>query len=158
MNTSKSRRSGLSWDPEKIVVGEVLEVQRHPNADRLVLATVDHGVGEPIQVVTGAPNLKVGSSGIKVPFAREGSRLYDGHKDGWQVATLKPSKIRGIRSSSMICSEKELGLYNSHEQVILLPNDAPVGVPLVEYMNIDEIAPADVVLDLSLTPQSGALL
>lgn len=142
----------MHWDPEKIVVAEVLDVQRHPNADRLVLATVDHGVGEPMQVVTGAPNLKVGSSGIKVPFARQGAQLYDGHQEGWQVATLKPSKIRGIRSESMICSEKELGLYNSHEQVILLPNDAPVGVPLVEYMNMDEIAPADVVLDLSLTP------
>ncbi len=140
------------WDPEFIVVGEVLDVQPHPNADRLVLATVDHGVGEPMQVVTGAPNLKVGDSGIKVPFARRGAQLYDGHQAGWKLATLKPSKIRGVRSEAMICSEKELGLLDYHEQVMVLPNDAPVGMPLAEYMDIDEVAPPDVVLDLSLTP------
>ena len=142
----------ISWDPDKIVVGEVLEVQRHPNADRLVLATVDHGVDEPQQVVTGAPNLKIGDSGIKVPFARRGARLYDGYKDGWKVATLKPSKIRGVRSEAMICSEKELGLFDYHEQVLVLPDDAPVGMPLAEYMDPEEIAPPDVVLDLGLTP------
>jgi len=142
----------IAWDPSTIVVGEVLEVKRHPNADRLVLAVVDHGGSEPEQVVTGAPNLHIGDSGIKVPFARRGAHLYDGHQDGWHVATLKPSKIRGIRSEAMICSEKELGLYDFHEQVVLLPSDAPVGQPLAEYMDMDAVAPPDLVLDLGLTP------
>lgn len=142
----------ITWDTETIVVGEVLDVQRHPNADRLVLATVDHGTGEPQQVVTGAPNLAIGDSGIKVPFARRGARLYDGYKDGWKTATLKPTKIRGVRSEAMICSEKELGLFDYHEQVLFLPDSAPVGVPLAEYMDIEVVAPPDVVLDLALTP------
>ncbi len=141
-----------AWDPELIVVCEVLDVQRHPNADRLVLATVDHGVGEPMQVVTGAPNLKVGDKGVKAPFARRGAQLYDGHQEGWVLTTLKPSKIRGVRSEAMICSEKELGLLDYHEQVIVLPKDAPVGMPLAEYMDMDAVAPSDVVLDLDLTP------
>ncbi len=142
----------ISWDRETIVIGEVVAVERHPNADRLVLATVNYGGAQTETVVTGAPNLHVGDSGIKVPFAKSGARLYDGHHDGWHVATLKPSKIRGVRSEAMICSEKELGLRDAHEQVLLLPDDAPLGVPLADYLDLDTVAPEDVVLDLSLTP------
>jgi phenylalanyl-tRNA synthetase beta chain len=146
------------WDPEKIVVGEIVEVRPHPNADRLTLAVVDYGGDEPETVVTGAPNIKVGDAGLKAPFARRGARLYDGHVDGWKLSTLKPGKIRGIRSEAMICSEKELGLRDSHEEVLLLPHDAPVGVPLANYLDLASIPTHDIVLDLDLTPNLARCL
>jgi phenylalanyl-tRNA synthetase beta chain len=147
-----------AWDPETIVVGEVVEVRPHPNADRLTLAVVNYGGDEPETVVTGAPNIKVGDAGLKAPFALRGARLYDGHVDGWKLGTLKPGKIRGIRSEAMICSEKELGLRDSHEEVLLLPNDAPVGVPLADYLDLSRIPAHDVVLDLDLTPNLARCL
>ncbi|MEX0787212.1 MAG: phenylalanine--tRNA ligase subunit beta [Anaerolineales bacterium] len=146
----ETKVSGLAWDPEKIVVGEILEVMPHPQADRLVLARVQDGTGEHV-IVTGAPNLfPFRGSGplpraIKIAYAREGSRLYDGHRPGWELMTLKPAVIRGVPSASMACSEKELGISEDHEGVILLDDDAPVGRPLAEYMG-------DVVFDISLTP------
>jgi len=147
-----------AWDPEKIVVGEIVEVRPHPNADRLTLAMVDYGGDEPETVVTGAPNIKVGDAGLKAPFARRGARIYDGHVDGWKFSTLKPGKIRGIRSEAMVCSEKELGLRDSHEEVLLLPHDAPVGVPLADYLDLSSIPTHDVVLDLDLTPNLARCL
>ncbi|MDE3090876.1 MAG: phenylalanine--tRNA ligase subunit beta, partial [Chloroflexota bacterium] len=135
----------LAWDRDKILVGQILEVKPHPNADRLTLAIVDYGHGEPIQVVTGAPNIKVGDRGQKVAFALEGARLFDGHKDGWELMTLKKSKIRGIESGCMVCSEKELALSDDHEGIILLPDDAPVGAPLADYLG-------DIVFDIKINP------
>lgn len=142
--------SGLAWDPEKIVVGAILEVMPHPNADRLVLCRLDDGDQEH-RVLTGAPNLFPfkGQGPLEIPlkvaYAREGATLYDGHKEGWELFTLKRAKIRGVESYSMACSEKELGISEEHEGVILLDRDAPVGVPLVEYIG-------DIVLDITLTP------
>ncbi|MGD8624964.1 MAG: phenylalanine--tRNA ligase subunit beta, partial [Anaerolineae bacterium] len=137
------------WDPDKIVVGEVREVRDHPNADRLVLADVDYGGQALEQCVTGAPNLfpykGAGPVNLKVAFAMEGAELYDGHKEGFVKARLKRTKIRGIPSRAMVCSEKELGLSEAHEGIMFLPDDAPVGVPLVDYLG-------DTVLDLDLTP------
>ena len=138
-------RPELAWDATRIYVGQILEVKPHPNADRLTLAMVDYGHGEPIQVVTGAPNIKIGDHGQKVAFALEGARLFDGHQAGWAAMTLKKSKIRGIESSSMVLSEKELGLSEDHEGIIILPEDAPVGEPLVNYLG-------DVVLDIKINP------
>ncbi|MCS7283946.1 MAG: phenylalanine--tRNA ligase subunit beta [Anaerolineae bacterium] len=128
----------LPWDPDKIVVGEVRAVHPHPNADRLVLAEVEYGGPEIEVVVTGAPSLlaRRGQTDLhlKVAFALEGAHLYDGHAPGFQVMKLKSTKIRGIPSRAMVCSEKELGLSDEHEDIIYLPDDAPVGVPLVEYL------------------------
>ncbi len=135
----------LAWDRDKIFVGEILSVEQHPNADRLTLVNVAYGAAEPIKMVTGAPNIKVGGSGYKVVLALEGSRLFDGHQDGWKLMTLKKSKIRGIESGSMVCSEKELGISEEHEGIILLPDDAPVGTPLVDYLG-------DIVLDIKINP------
>jgi phenylalanyl-tRNA synthetase beta chain len=135
----------LAWDRDRIFVGQLVEVKPHPNADRLTLAIVDYGRGEPIQVVTGAPNIRVGDRGQKVVLALEGARLYDGHKPGRELMTLKKSKIRGVESGSMVCSEKELGLSDEHEGIIILPNDAPVGTPLVDYLG-------DVVFDIKINP------
>ncbi len=142
--------TGLSWDPEKIVVGAVWEVMPHPNADRLVLCRLDDGTQEQI-VLTGAPNLLAFKGQgrleqpLKVAYAREGARLFDGHQSGWELMTLKRAKIRGVDSYSMACSEKELGISEDHEGVILLDDDAPVGRPLAEYMG-------DAVFDIALTP------
>ncbi len=142
--------AGLAWDPQRIVVGDVLEVMPHPNADRLVLCRLQDGVQEHI-VLTGAANLfPFKGQGplptpIKVAYAREGARLYDGHQAGWELMTLKRSKIRGVESYSMACSEKELGISEDHEGVILLDDDAPTGMPLSEYMG-------DAILDIAITP------
>jgi phenylalanyl-tRNA synthetase beta chain len=142
--------TGIGWDPEKIVVGAVLEVMPHRDADRLVLCRIDDGKEEHI-VVTGAPNLFAykgkGSlqDPLKVAYAMEGARLYDGHSPGQKLFTLKRAKIRGVESYSMACSEKELGISDDHEGVIILDDDAPVGMPLVDYMG-------DAVLDITLTP------
>ena len=140
----------LPWDPERIVVGEVQEVKPHPNADRLVLAVVDYGGPELETVVTGAPNLfpYKGQSGLqlKVIFANEGAQLYDGHVEGKKLMKLKKSKIRGVPSRAMVCSEKELDLGEDHTGIVILPDDAPApGTPLVDYLG-------DVVLDIDLTP------
>ncbi|HET7375809.1 MAG TPA: phenylalanine--tRNA ligase subunit beta, partial [Anaerolineae bacterium] len=141
----------LVWDRSKIVIAQILEVRAHPNADRLVLADVDHGVGEPHQVVTGAPNIfhlkgqGPLANGPKVVYAREGSVLYDGHQPGRVLMTLKPAKLRGVKSDSMVCSEKELGLSDEHEGIIILDEDAPVGSAAADYLG-------DVVLDIAILP------
>lgn len=131
-------RAELPWDPEKIVVGKVRAVRAHPNADRLVLAEVEHGEPDREVVVTGAPSLleRAGESDLhlKVAFAREGARLYNGHVEGKEVLTLRRVKIRGVPSRSMVASEKELGLSQDQVDIIYLPDDAPVGMPLVAYM------------------------
>ena len=142
-------RIGDWWSREKLVVGEVLEVRAHPDADRLVLVDVAYGGQEIEQCVTGAPNLfpykGAGPVSLKVAFAMEGAELYDGHKEGFVKTRLKRTKIRGVPSRSMVCSEKELGLSEEHEGIMFLPDDAPVGVALADYLG-------DIVLDLDLTP------
>jgi phenylalanyl-tRNA synthetase beta chain len=128
---------GGSW--EGIVVGQIKAINPHPNADRLLLPTIDLG-GEERAVVCGAPNLKLGD---KVAFARVGAKLIDGHSG--QLVSLEAAKIRGVVSEGMVCSEKELGISDSHEEIMVLPAGAPVGMPLADYMG-------DVILDLDITP------
>ncbi len=142
--------SGMAWDPEKLVVAEIREVMPHPNADRLVLCRLYDGEQEHT-VLTGAPNLfEYKGQGalkppIKVAYAKEGAEIYDGHEPGFIKMALKRTKIRGVESYSMVCSEKELGISEEHEGIILLPEDAPVGKPLAEYMG-------DAVLTVAITP------
>ena len=145
------RISGLTWERDKFVTAAILEVLPHPNADRLVLCKLDDGGAEPLTILTGAPNLyEFKGKGplaapIKVAYAREGARLYDGHQSGLVLTTLKRAVIRGVESFSMVCSEKELGISEEHEGVILLDTDAPVGVPLMDYMG-------DAVFNLNILP------
>ena len=136
-------RIGAEWSREHIFVGQILQVQPHPNADRLTLATVEYGTGRPLTVVTGAPNLPVGFSGQKVAFALSGARLIDGYSEERRYITLKPARIRGIRSEAMVCSEKELGLSDYHEGILILPDGALVGTPLADYLG-------DAVLDFDI--------
>ena len=110
-------QAGEWWDPEYIVVGQIVSVKAHPNADRLVLVDVDYGASQTEQVVTGAPNLfqykdQQQLPVLKVAFARAGAVLIDAYSDVQPrpKKKLKPSKIRGIPSNGMVCSERELGL------------------------------------------------
>jgi phenylalanyl-tRNA synthetase beta chain len=146
----ETKISGIAWQADKIVVGAISEVMPHPNADRLVLARLDDGQVEHI-VLTGAPNLfQYKGKGrlekpLKVAYAKEGAQIYDGHQPGQVLTTLKRAKIRGVESYSMACSEKELGISDEHEGIILLDDDAPTGMPLVDYIG-------DAVLDIAITP------
>ncbi|MCC6148299.1 MAG: phenylalanine--tRNA ligase subunit beta [Anaerolineaceae bacterium] len=142
--------NGLSWDPEKIIVARIDEVMPHPNADRLVLCRLNDGAQEFV-VLTGAPNLypykEQGAleKPLKVAYAREGARIYDGHQPGQVLTTLKHTKIRGIESFSMVCSEKELGISEEHEGIIVLDENAPTGTALADYMG-------DAVFEISILP------
>ena len=128
---------GGGW--QDCYVGHVLKVERHPNADRLTLCTVDVG-DEQLQVVCGAPNV---APGQKVSLAKVGARLYNTHSQRQEV--LKASPIRGVASEGMICSELELGMGENHTGILVLPDDAPIGQPLSDYLG-------DRVLDLEVTP------
>lgn len=131
---------GADWDRDKVLVGQVKKIEPHPNADRLTLPTLDLGNGEIVTVVCGAGNLSVGQ---KIAFAREGARLFSSRSGKLEV--LKPAKIRGVVSEGMVCSEEELGLGDDHSGIIVLDEDASLGMPLIEYMG-------DVVLDAEITP------
>ncbi len=141
---------GLPWSPEHFVVAKIDEVLPHPNADRLVLCRLNDGVKEQI-VLTGAPNLfDYKGQGplptpLKVAYAREGARLYDGHQPGLVLTTLKRTKIRGVESSSMVCSEKELGISEEHEGIIILDADERTGQPLVDAIG-------DAVFEVKILP------
>ena len=124
---------------ENCYVGYVDKVERHPNADRLTLCTVNTGNGTQ-RVVCGAPNV---AAEQKIAFARVGAKLIDAHTG--KLTTLKATKIRGIVSEGMICSERELGLGEDHDGILVLPQDAPLGMPLSDYLG-------DQVLDLDITP------
>ncbi len=144
------KTSGIGWDRDKIVVAEIREVNPHPNADKLTLLDLFDGEKDQV-VLTGAPNIfHLKGTGklpkpLKVAYAKEGSVIYDGHADGLVLTTLKRAKIRGVESYSMVASEKELGISEEHEGIIILDDDAPVGMPLVDYMG-------DAVLDISILP------
>ncbi|MCY4530171.1 MAG: phenylalanine--tRNA ligase subunit beta [Chloroflexi bacterium] len=133
------REVGADWGRDKVFVGHVTAVDQHPNADRLTVPTVDLG-GETVQVVCGGPNL---AAGQKIAFAFAGAMLYS-TKTG-KTQALKKSKIRGVESAGMVCSEVELGLGDDHDGIMVLPEDAPVGTPLVDYLG-------DAVLDADVTP------
>jgi phenylalanyl-tRNA synthetase beta chain len=142
--------SGLEWDREKIVVASISEVLPHPNADRLVLCKLFDGLQEHV-VLTGAPNLfefkGIGPlpKAFKVAYAKEGAQIYDGHQEGLVLTKLKRATIRGIESYSMVCSEKELGISDEYEGIMILDDDADAGTPLADYMG-------DAVLDVKLLP------
>jgi phenylalanyl-tRNA synthetase beta chain len=153
---SEIKIEGLAWDPATIVTAAIYQVDPHPNADRLVLCQLDDGQ-QIHTVLTGAPNLhpyrgqgKL-ETPIKVAYAKEGARIYDGHQPGQVLTTLKRAKIRGVESYSMVCSEKELGISEEHDGVIFLDPDAPVGVPLADYMG-------DAVLDIAILPNIARVL
>ncbi len=171
--------TGSWWEADKIVVGQVIAVAPHPAADRLVLVDVAHRAvadeqlsrapsrqaaagQQPQRVVTGAPNLyqfkgRSVDAGdlpvLKVAFAREGALLIDAYsnKQPRPRKKLKKAKIRGVESRGMVCSELEIGLSEEHEGILVLPEDAPVGTPLRQYLG-------DEILEIDLTPDMARCL
>jgi phenylalanyl-tRNA synthetase beta chain len=126
---------------EGIVIGEVKTCVKHPNADKLSVTTVDVGGEELLPIVCGAPNV---AAGQKVVVATVGTTLYSGEES----FKIKKAKIRGEVSQGMICAEDELGLGTSHEGIMVLPAGTNVGMPAIEYFNIEE----DFVYEIGLTP------
>ena len=136
--------ASAGWD--NVVVGQVLDVSPHPDADRLRLATVDTGAGTQT-VVCGAPNV---AAGQRIAFARVGAKLIDGRTG--EPMELTAATIRGVESAGMVCSAKELGLGDDHEGILVLRDDAPVGEPLVD------VIPSGDVFEIEVTPNRGDCL
>lgn len=123
-----------------VVVGEVLTVEQHPDADRLRVTTVNIGTGEPLQIVCGAPNVR---AGMKAPVATIGAVLPGDFK-------IKKGKLRGVESQGMLCGASEIDLEDKIDGLLELPVDAPVGLNIREYLKLD-----DNVIDISITPNRG---
>ena len=123
-----------------LYVGKVLTCELHPNSDHLHITTVDLGKAEPQQIVCGAPNV---AAGQKVIVADLGCVLYDGDKE----FVIKKSKLRGVESLGMICAEDEIGVGTSHDGIIVLPEDAPVGQPAAEYYHLE----SDWIIEIDIT-------
>ena len=132
----QSIRGGL----QGLVVGHVLTCEPHPNSDHMHVCTVDLGT-EQQQIVCGAPNV---AAGQKVIVATLGTKLYDGD----QEFTIKKSKLRGVESNGMICAEDEIGVGESHEGIIVLPEDTPVGMPAAQYFGLE----SDFLIEVDITP------
>ncbi|MFL2665485.1 MAG: phenylalanine--tRNA ligase subunit beta [Dehalococcoidia bacterium] len=126
---------------DNVYTGEIIHIEKHPNADRLNLVTVSL-IDEEHKVVCGANNININD---KIVFAKEGAILHDAYSEESKLIKLKKSKIRGILSSGMVCSAKELGIGNDHEGVIILPQNTKIGIPISEILG-------DVIFDFELTP------
>ncbi|VWC75498.1 phenylalanine--tRNA ligase subunit beta [Burkholderia lata] len=133
----------------KIVVGRVLEVVKHPDADKLNVCQVDAGTGATLNIVCGAPNV---APGIKVPVALVGAELPPAEEGGKPFA-IKLSKLRGVESQGMLCSARELKLSEDHSGLLVLPEDTPVGQDIRETLNLD-----DTVFEIKLTPNKADCL
>ncbi|MCM4154604.1 phenylalanine--tRNA ligase subunit beta [Gramella sp. AN32] len=125
-----------------VLVGHVLECKSHPNADRLNLTKIELGNGEAVQIVCGAPNI---ATGQKVPVATIGTMLYDENGESWEI---KKGKIRGESSYGMICSEKELGLGESHEGIMVMDKNLVPGKPVADLFEVEN----DEIFEIGLTP------
>src|SRR6201998_1123555 len=133
----------------KIVVGRVLEVVKHPDADKLNVCQVDAGTGAVLKIVCGAPNV---APGIKVPVALVGAQLPPA-EEGGAPFMIKLSKLRGVQSEGMLCSARELKLSEDHSGLLILPEDTPIGQDIREALNLD-----DTVFEIKLTPNKADCL
>jgi phenylalanyl-tRNA synthetase beta chain len=124
------------------VIGEVLTCEQHPDADKLKVTTVNIGAETPLQIVCGAPNV---AAGQKVIVATVGCTLYPQPDQAFEI---KKAKIRGVASEGMLCAEDELGLGQSHDGILVLPQDTPVGMAAAAYFHLEK----DVQLEIGLTP------
>ncbi|MEO0638023.1 MAG: YtpR family tRNA-binding protein, partial [Pseudomonadota bacterium] len=123
---------------QPFVIAKVLSAEKHPDADKLRVLSVNTGAGDPVQVVCGAPNAETGLIGA---FAAPGTYV-----PGLDV-TLSVGKIRGVESFGMMCSERELEMSDEHDGIISLPDDAPVGTPFADYAGLN-----DPVIEIGITP------
>ena len=134
----ESVRGGLKG----LVVGHVLTCEAHPNSDHMHICTVDLGTGEPAQIVCGAPNV---AAGQKVIVATLGTVLYGPEGESF---TIKRSKLRGVESLGMICAEDEIGIGQSHDGIMILPEETPVGMSAAEYFQLE----SDYLIEVDITP------
>ena len=134
--------SSVEGGLQGLVIGEVLTKEKHPDADRLSVTTVDVGGETPLDIVCGAPNV---AAGQKVVVATVGAKLYPSEGEPFEI---KKSKIRGAVSEGMICAEDEIGLGESHDGIMVLPAEVKVGTPAADYFEIEN----DFILEIGLTP------
>ena len=149
----KAEDLGPVWDADKVVVARVVQVDRHPNADKLKLVTLDYAAAQPKVVVTAAPNIQAGRCRLQ-GHSRPGR--HDLHRrpcHAAQIKELKPSKLRGVPSDAMVMSEFELGISEESDGVIILPEDeAPApGTPAVNFLG-------DIVLEIDVLPNMARCL
>ena len=149
----KADDAGLVWERDQIVLAKVLKIEKHPDADKLKLVTVDYGQAEPKTVVTGAPNIAPGESGMKVILGLRGCRYFTTDKDGKKATvTLEPKALRGIMNDAMCMSNFELGIADDHDGIILLDdNDPAPGTPIQDVLG-------DIVIELDVLPNMARCL
>lgn len=136
-------RERIKGGLREVVIGKVLTCERHPNADKLSVTTVDVGLESPLNIVCGAPNV---AAGQKVIVAKVGAELYPaGQAEPFKI---KKAKIRGAESEGMICAEDELGIGHSHDGIMVLETDLPVGTPASAYLQLEQ----DYTIEIGLTP------
>jgi phenylalanyl-tRNA synthetase beta chain len=139
---SQENFSQIKGNMQGLVIGQVLTCEKHPDADKLSITTVNIGAAEPLQIVCGAPNVAVNQ---KVVVATIGTTIYP---TSGEPLTMKKAKIRGTESHGMICAEDEIGLGSSHAGIMVLPNDVAIGITAAEYFK----PYTDVVYEIGLTP------
>jgi phenylalanyl-tRNA synthetase beta chain len=149
----KPEDAGLVWEKDKVLVAKVLEIAKHPEADKLKLVTLEYGAGAPKTVVTGAPNIAPGQSGMKVILGLRGTKYFYTDKDGKKtVFTLEPKALRGIMNDAMCMSNFELGISDEHEGIIILdPADPEPGTPAVDLLG-------EIVVELDILPNMARCL
>ncbi|QEG29273.1 Phenylalanine--tRNA ligase beta subunit [Gemmata obscuriglobus] len=149
----KPEDAGLVWERDKLVVAQVLEITKHPNADSLKLVKLNYGAGEPKTVITGAENIAPGQSGMKIVLGLRGSRYFFTGKDGKKtVMTLEPKALRGIDNDAMCMSDFELGIAEESEGIIILDDaDAEPGTPVQDVLG-------EVVVELDILPNMARCL
>ncbi len=149
----KPEDAGLVWERDKVLLGKVLKIEKHPDADKLKLVTLDYGAAEPKTVVTGAPNIAPGQSGMKVVLGLRGTRYFYNDKDGKKTTfTLEPKALRGIMNDAMCMSNFELGISDEHEGIIILDDADPApGTPIQDVLG-------DIVVELDILPNMARCL
>ncbi len=149
----KPEDAGLVWVREQVVLATVLKIEKHPDADKLKLVTVDYGQAEPKTVVTGAPNIAPGESGMKVVLGLRGCRYFYTDKDGKKATfTLEPKALRGIMNDAMCMSNFELGIADDHDGIIILDDTDPApGTPVQDVLG-------DIVIELDVLPNMARCL
>lgn len=149
----KSEDQTPVWERDKVVIAHVLEITKHPNADTLKLVKLDHGAAEPKTVVTGAPNIAPGQSGMKVVLGLRGTKYFYEDKPGKKsIFTLEPKALRGIENDAMCMSNYELGIAEDHEGIIILDDGDPKpGTPAADVLG-------EIVVELDVLPNMARCL
>ncbi|MCE9563615.1 MAG: phenylalanine--tRNA ligase subunit beta [Planctomycetes bacterium] len=149
----KPEDAGLVWERDKVMVAKVIEITKHPEADKLKLVKLDYGASEPKTVVTGAPNIAPGQSGMKVVLGLRGCRYHLADKDGKKTTvTLEPKALRGIMNDAMCMSNYELGISDEHEGIIILDDTDPApGTPVADLLG-------EIVVELDILPNMARCL